>query len=193
MAEKQILDLLSNSTKQSYTRYVGAYNTFRKEQAHSECLLLAFLTHESESKAPTTLWTMYSLLKKYFLLECSFELGTAPRICDYLKTLSRHHKKAKAPPFSRDDLFKYLRTAPSDGAHLVDKLIMLCGFYGGLRSCELTALKWEDVTLSQEGVLINIAFSKTDRAGIGALKLLPKLEEEAICPVHYFNKYKQDS
>lgn len=190
MAEQQMLALLSSSTKLSYARYVDSYNKFRGDQVHSERILLEFLTSESESKAPTTLWTMYSLVKKYLLLECSFDLGVAPRIADYLKALSRQHKKTKAPSFSRDDLFKYLRTAPSDGTHLVDKLIMLCGFYGGLRSCELASLMWGDVTFAQEGILINIAFSKTDRAGIGALKLLPKLNEDAICLVFYFGKYK---
>jgi integrase len=86
-----------------------------------------------------------------------------------------------------------MRDAPSFGVDLVDKLIVLCGFYGGLRSCELANLKWEDISFAEEGVLMNITFSKTDRASVGSLKLLPKLEEEAICPVSYFKIYKESS
>jgi integrase len=118
-------------------------------------------------------------------------LGAASRITDYLKTLSRYHRKTKAPAFSREQIFEYLRTAPSDGTSLVNKLVLLCGFYGGMRSSEITARRWEDVTFAVEGILINIATSKTDRAGIGSLKLLPKLNDDMICSVYYFNCYKQ--
>jgi hypothetical protein len=106
MSENEILSLYSVSTRQAYARNLKAYNTFRGEQAHSENTLLSFLTQESKTKAPTTLWTSFSLLKKYLLLECSVDLGTASRISDYLKALSRLHKKTKAPPFTRSDILK---------------------------------------------------------------------------------------
>ena len=74
----------------------------------------------------------------------------------------------------------------------MNKLVVLAGFYGGLRGCELVALTWEDLSFSQDGILLRIAFSKTDRAGVGVVKLLPKLQEKEICPVHYFTVYKQN-
>ena len=48
------------------------------------------------------------------------------------------------------------------------------------------ALKWTDVIFAEEGILLMIRFSKTDRAGVGSTKLLPKLDDQAICPHFYF-------
>jgi integrase len=190
MAEQIILAHQASSTKKAYEKYVKDYNEHRGELPNSEAVILSFLTKESATKAPTTLWTIYSLVKKYLLLECSFDLGHAERVNEFLKTLMRQHKKKKAAAFSREDIFKFLRAAPSEGEDLVCKLVLLAGFYGGLRGCELVALTWQDLTFSKEGILLRIAFSKTDRAGVGVVKLMPKIEEDAICPVYYFTMYK---
>jgi integrase len=72
----------------------------------------------------------------------------------------------------------------------VHKLVTLTGFYGGLRTCELTALTWEDIVFAEEGVLVKIKTSKTDCAGVGALKLLPKQDEKELCALNYFSIYK---
>ena len=64
----------------------------------------------------------------------------------------------------------------------MSKLVLLAGFYAGLRSSEIVALTWSDLIFAGEGILLNIAFSKTDRAGVGSVKLLPKNEEKAFAP-----------
>lgn len=190
MAEQTILSLQSESTSYSYTRYVGMYNDFRGDDEHSEDMLLRFLVRQAESMAPTTLWTIFSLVKKYLLLERRLDLGKAARITDYLKALSRFHLKKKAPSFSREDVFDYLRRASNEGKDLLTKVVLLAGFYGGLRVSELVKLTWDDVAFASEGVLIVIRFSKTDRAGAGATKLLPALDEQALSAPYYFNLYK---
>lgn len=191
MAERAILDLQAESTAYSYRRYIGLYESFRDSAEHSEDLLLRFLVKQSEAMVATSLWTVFSHIKKYLLLERTLDLGRAPRITDYLKTLSKFHKKKKAPSFSRDEMFDFLRRASNEGKGLIDKLVLLAGFYGGLRCCELVELTWEDVVYATEGILLKIRFSKTDRAGIGATKLLPAIVEDAISPLHYFLLYKE--
>jgi hypothetical protein len=154
MAEKTVLDLQSESTKRSYVRATKTYDNFRGERPHSEATVLAFLSKEAVTKAATTLWITYSLVKKYLLLECDCDLSASGRISDFLKTLSRHHKKKKALAFNRDNLFRFFREAPSAGQDLLVKLIAITGFYGGLCSCELVALCWEDLNFAQEGILV---------------------------------------
>ena len=190
MANQIILGLQSASTKQSYCRFVAEFNLFRKEKPLSEGLLLSFLVEQSKTKAASTLWTMYSLIKKYMALECGFDLGHSPQISNFLKTLARMHLKKKAPAFSREELFMFLRTAPSESKVLICKLVLLVGFYGGLRCSEMVALMWKDLVFTEEGILITIQKSKTDQAGIGAVKLIPRMKEELLCPVFYFLKYK---
>lgn len=188
MADRVLLDLKAESTKRTYAKCAAIYEEFRAERPHSEAIVLAFLTEESKKKTASTLWTLYSLAKRYLLLECSFDLGVAQRISDFLKTLSQYHRKKKAPAFTRDDLFKYLREAPSTGRNLVDKLVMLTGFYGGLCSCELVALTWADIVFTPDGVLVNTTRSKTDQAGVGAVKLLPVSHDPALCPLAYYSQ-----
>jgi integrase len=190
MSNQQILSLQAESTERQYKQYSSDYLTFRQTEANSEAVVLAFLTKQAETKAASTLWTIFSHVKKHLLLECSFDLGPASRITHYLKTLNRFHVKKKAYSLTRDQIFDYLRRAPSEGRFLVIKLALLSGYFGALRGCELVALCWEDIALAQEGILLIIRKSKTDRAGIGSTKLLPKMEEEALCPVHYFGLYK---
>ena len=192
MAERAILNLQAESTKKTYTRIVKSYEQFRGVQGHSEAIVLVFIVKESESKAATTLWTYYSLLKKYLLLECDVDLGVATRIADFLKTISRHHIKKEAAAFTREQLNSFFRDSPNTGRDLVIKLIAMTGYYGGLCGCEIVALCWDDVYFSEEGILIKIMKSKTDQARVGATKLVPKLPEEAICPVFYFTKYRDE-
>jgi integrase len=190
MAKQTILSLQSKATSYSYTWYVGLYNEFRGAGEHSEDMLLRFLVKQAETMAPTTLWTIFSLVKKYLALECRLDLGRAVRVTDYLKTLSRFHLKKKAPSFSREDVFNYLRRASNEGKNLLTKLVLLAGFYGGLRVCELVKLTWDDVAFASEGVIIVIRKSKTDRAGIGATKLLPALNDQTLSAPYYYNLYK---
>src|SRR5271167_497349 len=156
MAEAIILQHQASSTKASYDRAVKDYEGHRKEAPNSEAVLLSFLALQSSTKAASTLWTIFSLVKKYLLLECEFDVGQSPRVVEFLKTLSRFHKKKKALALSREDIFKFLRKASSEGNGLVDKLILLAGYYGGLRGCELVALTWDDIIFAQEGVLLKI-------------------------------------
>jgi integrase len=191
MAEKIILQHQAGSTKAAYERCIREYEQHRDGRPHSEAILLSFLAEHSSIKAPTTLWTAFSLIKKYLKLECNCDLGQASKIIEFLKTISRSYLKKKAQAFSREEIFRFLRETPSIGLDLVNKLVVLAGFYGGLRGCELVALTWKDLTFVQEGILLRIAQSKTDRAGVGVVKLLPKLEEDAICPLYYFTLYKE--
>lgn len=190
MADNITLELQAESTKQAYARYSKLYEDSRKGAPHSESLLLSILAKQSETLAATTLWTMYSLVKKYLLLECQFDIGRSERITNFLRTISRFHKKKQAPAFTRDQLFEYLKTAPNVGYPLINKLVLLVGYYAGLRSSETVALTWEDLEFAVEGILVKIVCSKTDRAAIGAFKLLPKLDDQELCPVRYFLLYK---
>lgn len=70
-------------------------------------------------------------------------------------------------------------------------LVLLAGLYGGLRGRELVAVRCWGLTFAQERVLLHISKSNTDRAGVGAVMLLPKLEDLAVCPVTYFTRYKE--
>ena len=65
MAEHIILQHQSTSTKAAYDRAIVDYEAHRNGQPHSEAVLLSYLTEQSTTKAASTLWTLFSLVKKY--------------------------------------------------------------------------------------------------------------------------------
>jgi hypothetical protein len=111
------------------------------------------------------------------------------RISEYLKTLSRFYKKKlkhlheKKYSFTLD-LHKW-RALTSSKKH--------CNYWvlwwdAVERTCRYT---WEDVNFAAEGVLICIRHSKTDRASVGTVKLLPINDDVNICAKRYYELYSQ--
>ena len=87
-------------------------------------------------------------------------------------------------------MFEYLRQAPSEGETLVDKLVLLCGFYGGLRSCSLLCR----VELRDTYERRTTCEHCTEQDGSGRIRSSQAnadLDEDAVCPVHYYNLYRE--
>jgi integrase len=85
----------------------------------------------------------------------------------FLKKLSTNHKPKQALTFTEEEVNRFLINAPNEGVHLVHKLILLFGIYGGLRPSELTDLCWGDISenTSEGFISITIRHSKTDQSG----------------------------
>jgi integrase len=67
----------------------------------------------------------------------------------------------------------------------LQKLVLLFGFYGGLRTSELTELRWNDIELTEQGIKVTIRHSKTDPAGNGHVFIIPSNKMDAsVCPVN---------
>ena len=113
-----------------------------------------------------------SLLQKYFKFEENFGLDQT-HINAYLKTLSEVHLKKKAPAFTPDDIFQYCNSFPNEPPYLVTKLFVLCSYYAALRTSEAVDLKMSDVNIAPEGLFLSIWRKKTDKAGVGEVKLIP--------------------
>ncbi len=89
---------------------------------------------------------------------------------------------AQRDPITLDTLRALVRACGDDLAGLRDRALLLVGFAGALRRSELVALDAEHIRLN--GALrITIARSKTDQEGQGYTKTIPRLDDEAICPV----------
>lgn len=68
---------------------------------------------------------------------------------------------------------------------------MVCvGFGAWLRIAELVALRWTDVLVESDRVLVVVGKSKTDQHRLGSLHKIPALEGEAVCPRGVVGDYK---
>lgn len=62
-----------------------------------------------------------------------------------------------------------------------DRALLLVGFAGAFRRCELVALNVDDIEEKAEGLRVNIRHSKTDQEGRGEVIAIPR--GSIACPV----------
>lgn len=70
-----------------------------------------------------------------------------------------------------------------------DRALLLMGFAGGFRRSELANLDVDDVTKTEDGLIIRVRRSKTDPEGKGATVALPYGSAAATCPVRCYDTW----
>lgn len=88
----------------------------------------------------------------------------------------------KKDPVTLEALRPMVATLGDDLAGIRNRALLLVGFAGAFRRSELVALDLGDVKLQGGSVRIQIRRSKTDQAGAGAVKVIPRLDDD-LCPV----------
>jgi integrase len=85
---------------------------------------------------------------------------------EVVKATLRGLKRSKGTA-QRQDLFVVLEAMGSRLKDVRDRAVLLLGFAGGFRRCELVGLNYEDVVLVRQGLEITLRRSKTDQTGAG--------------------------
>ena len=93
-------------------------------------------------------------------------------------------RQKQAPAFSLA-LFKRTVKYIDDKmlAGLRDRVILLLGFTGAFRRSELAALNVKDLAFSEEGLIVNLAKSKTNQLGAAEEKAFFYSPEMKLCPI----------
>ncbi|TPG58936.1 tyrosine-type recombinase/integrase [Hymenobacter nivis] len=93
-------------------------------------------------------------------------------------------RQKQAPAFT---LANFKRTVKSiDGqtlAGLRDRVILLLGFTGAFHRSELAALNVKDLAFSEEGLVVNLAKSKTNQLGAAEEKVILYSPDVKLCPI----------
>jgi site-specific recombinase XerD len=93
-------------------------------------------------------------------------------------------RQKQAPAFT---LAAFKRLVKSMDAAAVagqrDKVILLLGFSGAFRRSELAALNIEDLSFSEEGLIVDLKKSKTNQHGENEEKAIFYSPELALCPI----------
>jgi integrase len=101
-------------------------------------------------------------------------------------------RQKQAPAFTLDT---FKRTVKSiDGKTLAgqrDRVILLLGFTGAFRRSELAALNVEDLAFSEEGLIVNLAKSKTNQLGAAEEKAIFYSPDFKLCPIRTLQVWVQ--
>jgi hypothetical protein len=162
------------TTQKAMDRAVTSFFYFNTTNPITEDTVLSWLADRSKSYASTSLWTMYSLLKKYLLWHHKVDLGKAPLITAFLKTLNKTHKKKQAPAFKAEDIWKWLGR-PITNENLWIKIACLFELYGTLRTSDTYPIEWKGLEELEDGVFVSIIRVKTDLAKVGERIWVPAI------------------
>lgn len=102
----------------------------------------------------------------------------------------RKRPKQQARPTSADDIGRMIDALPTNtnkGSR--DRALILMGFDGALRRSELVGIQLEDIDRREDGLLVEIPFSKTDQAGKGQTIAIVRRSGSPYCPVKAYDDW----
>jgi hypothetical protein len=123
-ALETLSSLLPRKTQERYLRAYQLFQNWLKEKGTdriSENTLLADFKEGLSSKAPTTMWSEYSLLKKTIYIKNHIDISEFKSLTELLKQVSRTHNKKKAKTFSTKEIDRYLEEAPNTLDYVQEK------------------------------------------------------------------------
>jgi integrase len=183
--------LLPTHSRLKYERTLASFYSWKSEKGiHSslvtENIVLAYLFELSTSYAPSTMWTLYSMLNKMVQLKEGVNISTFPKVLAFLKKGSSSYKSKKSAIFSRDHIEQFIRTADNE-KYLHVKVIILFSLYGALRKSEILSLTASDVTDAGQHLFVKIRASKTGPRSFVIVGSIDPL----IDALDYYRKYIQ--
>ena len=92
-------------------------------------------------------------------------------------------------PILTSDLLSMLESLDAGLPGVRDRALLLMGYAGGFRRSELANLDTDDVTETEDGLVIRVRRSKTDPEGKGATVALPYGSAAATCPVRSYRAW----
>lgn len=156
----------------SVKRYDDAWNEFCKyhkltetdlNNEPSEELMLQYFDHLKKTKAyaSSTIWSVYSMINHKFQLVYGKKLQVYPRITMLLKSFEAGYVRKTASIFSKDEIKRFLTTAPDSGEFIHIKAAVALGFCGGLRCADMVAINTDDLEFNEvTGMWVKYTVSK---------------------------------
>lgn len=116
-SEKAVTKLVPKGSKPAYDKAYSAFMEWRKDHkigSFSERVLLAYLEEKQKTLAPSTLWSMASMLKKTLLAYHNVNISEYGKVTPFLKQNQVGYKPKKAKIFTKEQMDTFLLTAPDD-------------------------------------------------------------------------------
>ena len=160
-------------SEEKYNRWIELYKEWSAENVvagnDDAFSVLEFLRSYEDRYAATTLWSVYSILNKYFKVYKNVSLSDCAVLRDWLKLQEGRHLKKKAQVFSREEIDSFLQSESSFHNELImEKCALVIGLHGLLRVSELTNLSYDDVRGESNGDwVVWVVASKTDKRKAG--------------------------
>ncbi|XP_023310451.1 uncharacterized protein LOC111691604 [Anoplophora glabripennis] len=141
-----------------YLEWLTRNNVMPKDA--TETVLLAYFQELSETYSPNSLWTKWSMLKSKVNIHEKRDIAKFNELEAFLKRKSKSYKPKKSAVLSPNDVIRFLKNAPNE-IHLLHKVVLIMGYFGGCRSQELLNMKISDIEDRDSVMVVNVPESKT--------------------------------
>ena len=179
------------NTQRAYRADLKHFNTWCESQQinmmpASASTLSAYAAHLADTHKWASINRRFAAIKKLHELN-DLTLPTQDRqfraVMEGIKRV-KGIRQQQAPAFNIKEIKNVLRAIESNtNTSLRNKAILLLGFTGAFRRSELVALNIEDLTFSEEGLIVSMQSSKTNQYGEYEEKAIFYSPETALCPV----------
>ena len=127
-----------------------SYVSLKDKRPGEEDFLQYFdhLRHERKL-ASSTLWSIYSMINHHYQLHFGQKLQMYPRLTMLLKSFEQGYIRKSAGVFSKEQVIRFLSTAPNEGEHVHMKAGVVLSFCGGLRCADLVGINVDDLEFNE--------------------------------------------
>ncbi|KAL7292822.1 hypothetical protein TKK_0013648 [Trichogramma kaykai] len=167
-------DTLPKKSSERYLLVYDAYKDWQKEHAKSlsnseEKNLIVYFSELKLKLKPTTLWSIWSMLKKTLATRDDVNINNFITLKSLIKNNSKGllnllREPTKSAVLKWDEIKKFMDEAP-DFVYLGTKVVLVFGICGALRSDEIKNMLVQDVEDLNNKYLVSINVNKNDYPG----------------------------
>lgn len=157
------LSSLATSSQAVYRKRRNEYLNYCEENGLASNVVqslhsyLEMLHSDEFDFAASSLWTICSILSTWFHCEWKIRPLEVDRILEKkLKNWTKEDSKKKSAVLTKDELQKYFEEVPNDSINLWKKVAAIIGIFGFTRKKELTNVEFEDLTIHDDVIIVDI-------------------------------------
>lgn len=164
--KRKLLEELSDSSKKSYNIYKTQFENFlieKKIEKIDEDVVTDFaLTLREKKQKANTIKTAISFIAKYLKLEKNLNLKLdLQEVYSLIKLYGKRDIVKRPPIFTSEEILLFLKKSTNSMNDIQEKLIVVFSYFGCARIAEIHAMKKEDVTSAENGLIFWIIRKKT--------------------------------
>lgn len=130
IAKAATLNLLPDKSRHRYEKEYGLFMDWcssKKVKAISEDVMLAYFVDKFKDSKSSSLWSYYSMLRSTISIKNNVDISRYAKLMAYLKRKSVGYKAKKSKAFSKNEVVKFLVTAPDEEFLLMK--VLNCDFF----------------------------------------------------------------
>jgi integrase len=188
--------ILSENTNLAYQHDIEGYKLFGFELPASESEIVRFMEYAALRFNPRTILRKITAIRYWHKNNDYADPTQSTVVLKTMRGIERKHGRPKKQAIALrihelDQISEFLLNSD----RLIDirnRALILLGFFGAFRRNELANMKWGDIEIASDGLVIHLNRSKTDQRGEGQRVVIP-YGDLKNCPVRALLNWRRAS